>query len=851
MTKIKIISNPYAKNVSFQSQNDLHEHWVEINYDNNRDSKLLREKFTGGFFPFTVKEILDVIISEYHASSEKIELVFEGTEDEYNEVVQLCNESAYSECLTLENSKVYLDNAREIFPKINEIFDKKLRPLIIKSVKNYDEVRDEIDKYSDVANDIVPICVLGNYSVGKSTFINALIGNEIMPSGAEPVTAKISRIEKSLNPNEAFITFGYNDLPVKLKFEEDRFEFREGTSENEITELLRSELEQLNDSTLVMKVNKALEIINNFDSDNEDDPISDVIKIKIPFKGLWEETTRQFIVFDTPGSNSASNNNHLVVLKDAMKDFSNGIPIFVSEFDALDSTDNEDLYRVIEEMDELDDRFTMIVVNKADSAELDKDGFSTRKEERILGEAVPKHLYSGGLFFVSSVIALGSKSSGDFIDYHYAELFDEKRTKFDKPDSRFYKTLYKYNIMPDQLKKKAVEDAARRDNLLFANSGLFSVEQEIHTFAGKYSAYNKCLQAKLFLGKIIDITSNNIESAKNERVLSKNKLVESLEQDKKNLLAKFNTVSNELQDEYLDIYSSLMQDFDDQNRFHFTAAELKEKESMYEQENKIEHEYSEQKDERNTAFDNLKKNLLSNIKETFENPSFDSLKSIGKGLKSDASQAFEEQGELGKIEKTIDSETAQELLNEVTLTFKDSITEIEQMLDVNSRQYWDHRNTLFKKSLVDIVTGTSILDEEKQEELANIIMSYKDIKFVTNEIFKNDDFRIIFKLGDFTIFVSNKLNIEKLKQRYNEEIQSKTNEMLVAIKKSHTASFIAWAEDLEETITDNLTDYSPQLHEQVQDIKKETEKIRELEYNKSLLDSYKQSIEKMMDWKVR
>lgn len=58
-----------------------------------------------------------------------------------------------------------------------------------------------------------------------------------------------------------------------------------------------------------------------------------------------------------------------------MEDLSNGLPIFVSEFNTLDSTDNDKLYQAINNMKELDNRFTMIVVNKADAASLKKGRF--------------------------------------------------------------------------------------------------------------------------------------------------------------------------------------------------------------------------------------------------------------------------------------------------------------------------------------------------------------------------------------------------------------------------------------------------------------------------------------------
>ena len=90
-----------------------------------------------------------------------------------------------------------------------------------------------------------------------------------------------------------------------------------------------------------------------------------------------------------------------MVLKEAMANMTNGLPIFLSTPDALDSTDNENLYHIIRDMEELDSRFTMIVVNKADGPGLQRRDSTDSEENRILSQAVPRNLYSGGLFYVS------------------------------------------------------------------------------------------------------------------------------------------------------------------------------------------------------------------------------------------------------------------------------------------------------------------------------------------------------------------------------------------------------------------------------------------------------------------
>ena len=66
-----------------------------------------------------------------------------------------------------------------------------VHPIIEKIVRDDERVKRDLGKVSGALDDIIPICVFGNYSAGKPTFINALIGGEVLPSGGDPVTAKI------------------------------------------------------------------------------------------------------------------------------------------------------------------------------------------------------------------------------------------------------------------------------------------------------------------------------------------------------------------------------------------------------------------------------------------------------------------------------------------------------------------------------------------------------------------------------------------------------------------------------------------------------------------------------------
>ena len=491
MPKIKIISNPYKKETLYQKWDLENNQWIDINYENNRNSKLLKQELTHGFFPFKAKKIVDNIVQEYSLGEEQIELFFEGSADEFRELEAVCNDEQLQELVIPNKADLYLENARDILPKVRSLFQ-EMSPLIVQSAKQ-ESIERDLGRFTDASSDVVPVCVLGNYSVGKSTFINALIGSEILPSGTEPVTAKVYKISRSKFQDRAHLRFQYCGYNISIQFTEKETRFDDDVMENNLSIMLKEALSSIEDEDIVVRVNRVLSVINDFERESTNPEVSDLIEVEIPFlNGVLAKSQHPFVIFDTPGSNSASNARHLQVLKEAMANMTNGLPIFLSTPDALDSTDNENLYHIIRDLEELDSRFTMIVVNKADSAGIQRRGITKEEQMRILNQAVPKNLYSGGLFYISSIMGLGAKVGGKFFDYVYEDIYDAQESRYKDPDNKHYRKLYMFNIMPSQLKKRADELAVAQSDLVFANSGLFTIEKQIEEFAGKYSAYNKC-----------------------------------------------------------------------------------------------------------------------------------------------------------------------------------------------------------------------------------------------------------------------------------------------------------------------------------------------------------------------
>ena len=83
MTTIKIISDPYKRNVEFEILNDTANEWERINYQNNPDSRLITETIRKSFFPYKVNDILNILQEEYSSDGSDIQILFEGTADEY------------------------------------------------------------------------------------------------------------------------------------------------------------------------------------------------------------------------------------------------------------------------------------------------------------------------------------------------------------------------------------------------------------------------------------------------------------------------------------------------------------------------------------------------------------------------------------------------------------------------------------------------------------------------------------------------------------------------------------------------------------------------------------------------
>ena len=849
MAKIKIISNPYKKRIKYQrlveipvAQNDSGTQadnertfeWQDVEINGPLTSKRL----TTAFFPFVLNEILDEIIKAYKTEENTIEIIFEGAPDEFNDLKDLAETKKYADIITVSYGERKLENARDILPKVAETFN-LMRPLIDESVSEQPEVSDNLAKFSETASNRVPLVVIGNYSGGKSTFINALIGKDILSSSEQPLTAKIYRILDLKEEGKAKIIFQYLGEDVEIDFSEDGYKFAKGGDVNNLAAQLEAELKDITD--MYATINKTLLYLADLEANTADTEISDLIQVEVPFarKGLLGNSSKEFVIFDTPGSNSKTHGEHSEVLQKALGDMSNGLPIYVSTSETLDTCDNDKLCEEIKAMEQFDDRFTLIIVNKADTINPKSLVMTEVQRDRILRQNIPQKLYSEGMFYVSSVMGLGYKTDATFVDEGYSWIFDRGREDFCNPESKTYRKLYLTNMMPEQIREKYIKESEECEDALYANSGLFCVEKEISAFAEKYSPYNKCQQMQLFFEIIVDRTTVAISNALEEQTKNREERMKAMEENKKNLLNQLKSEGNQCETELNAKYQAQQDKIIDITQYKKSTDELKSireaiRADMYAK-------YDVEK-EKKDVIDAGKGAILSV-------PNF--FKKQAK-VSDEAGKVNKERVEYEQAVKAAKAETEQLLIERVKSDYKRSFEERRNSIIMGSHDYWVEASKVYKDLLMKIVTGSELAQEEK-DDLNIYITNYELSDFEDNadQIFDADMFeKFLIDWENLKFLNIAGLDLKKIANTFNEQLAKSIFEIYFTVKSRHVEEFDKWSSKFQLDIEENIVSLNPNLREINEMIEEETRRINEMTERKKQIVGYQSDVIKMLDWRI-
>ena len=837
MPKVKIVSDPYRRTTKFFYMGT---DWTEVCEENSPNSSLLAKKYSEGFFPFKAREIVDELLDEYGDGSDVLEIVFEGPDDEWDELQDVCSSEDLSSFVKLERSDRALANARDILPYIREVFD-ELYPIIAGTADGSPETLERLRKFRDASSDVIPICVVGNYSAGKSSFINALIGAELLPSGDRPVTARIFQIERSDQQDRASIGFKYADESVSVTFTDDGMKVNPAGARGRALDDIAAATADC-DTGLAERVRAALGAINSFKEGKDEPTLSDLVKVRVPFgRSTNWGSGKKIVVFDTPGSNTNSNVDHVRVLREAMRGMSDGLPIYVTAYDALDSNDNAELYEQISQMPALDERFAMIVVNKADDADIPEGGFTKRDEEWVMDTVVARNLYAQGIYFVSSIAGLGAKTGGSFADRHYDRVFRRLRDGYEDPDDKYYTRLYDYDLLPEQLRAKAVREAESCDNRLLANSGLFSVEQGIDEFATKYSAYNKCYQSETLLHELIEQTDARLEESGVALESSRALLSADLDESKNDLLDSLIQLSISTCEDAVEGYLPSMNEWAKQSvaATGLTSERLRDWERDITATKRRELGAEEKRRDAEGKKAAITANLMARVQNAWDTKDVLGIAGIAKSFASDWSAAREAEAESEEIFRGADREASDDLLARVRDQFDSDIARLMQEAEGHSKAYWEERAEASRKALLDLVADGTAIDDNRREALRAIIVDFRSLS-LDDELPEISEIRYPFD--------PNKLWKAPLRVQYNMELSQRVSKWRSVVEPAHEASFREWLHELTDALSLGAVDLNPELRRKFDSVVNTEREIEAQRSKRIRLHSGEKRVSGFMTW---
>ncbi|CAM5209411.1 dynamin family protein [Alishewanella longhuensis] len=184
--------------------------------------------------------------------------------------------------------------------------------------------------------------VLATMSAGKSTVINAMLGQELMPAKNEACTATIAKITD------------YDDM--------DHFELRRFNHQKEL----------IIDWVTPEDFKATSELIDQWNSD----PKTSVIEIKGDIPAIDERDGVQIVLVDTPGPNNSRDAEHRATTTRAIRDTQPSMVLYILNATQLSTDDDKGLLNLIRDAmqsggREAQDRF-IFVANKIDNFDPEK-----------------------------------------------------------------------------------------------------------------------------------------------------------------------------------------------------------------------------------------------------------------------------------------------------------------------------------------------------------------------------------------------------------------------------------------------------------------------------------------------
>jgi len=437
-----------------------------------------------------VEDLPALLVRE--TNERQFEVDFRGTEQDFEDLTFVLTQAVKDGILNAKiNGEYKAIEIAEKEQKIKEVFAE-----INADDFPFEELRskDMTEAFNKALNSEIDICVVATMSAGKSTLINAILGEKIMPSAAEACTAIITRLKNTTDANIPFSAKIYNEAG------------------NEIESHAELDLETMQRL-------------------NQDKNVSEIrAEGNIPIVSSKE---MKLILIDTPGPTNARNPDHKKVFYEMLSKSSKPLLLFLMDA----QYESEDTFNLLKNIaatmkeggKQSKDRF-IFAVNKLDSLDPDVDkpqGFLAR----VCSYIEDADIKNPHVFGVAAQPAMNIRlmEKGKEISKSAAREARANIEKLnDEPDLHFEK----YAPLPASLrgeingkldKARAEDDSLNNPQTALIHTGITSIEAAIRQYVEKYAktAKIKTLVAT-FMGKLEgrldeENMKNNILSNKDKR----------------------------------------------------------------------------------------------------------------------------------------------------------------------------------------------------------------------------------------------------------------------------------------------------------------------------------------------
>ena len=436
MKKVKIKYNPYIVETEITVDGQK----PKANSALNVGKKRLQE---------WVEKLPQILLDEYRDSNVIIE--FTGTVSDYEDI-----ESAFN---------VYKDkiSATCNFHKTADITDvERTIDKIFENIKNgpVAELKDKkiIQAFEKAKDSKFEINVVATMSSGKSTLINALLGQQLMPAANEATTATIVKIIDTDQDHFSAIAYDKSGQIVK-----------------KLDNVTLEDMQALNADVKVSTIE---------------------IKGKIP---CVSSVGMKLVLVDTPGPNNSRDKSHEEMTYKMIADSDKSLVLYVMNGQQLGINDEKIfLDYVCQSMKDggkkARERF-IFAVNKMDAFSPDPqdDGPEciTKALDNVKAGLEDREIYNPNIFPVCSLPALQKRAE---MRGPRARALNDFKMMCEYYDVMHFEKYYEYNNLPQTVRNRLdywMSQASSDDEKLEVRTGIVSIEQAIAQYINKYARTTK------------------------------------------------------------------------------------------------------------------------------------------------------------------------------------------------------------------------------------------------------------------------------------------------------------------------------------------------------------------------